>query len=325
MNLIDEAKKVIAIEAQAVAALVPRVNQKFLEAVELIYHCKGKLITTGIGKSGIIAKKLASTFSSTGTPCVYLHPAESSHGDLGLLTPDDIVIVFSYRGEADELSAILNYAVRKGIKVIAFTGSQESRLVRAANIVMDCSVSAEACPLNLAPTASTTAALAMGDALAMAVLLKRGFKENDFAEYHPGGSLGRRLLRVRDVMHKGDSLPLVKLNTPMVQVVSVMTAKEVRGTAGVVNDQNELVGVITDGDLRRRLEKAQNPLEGTAKEIMSLNPKIIDAEEMVERALFIMEEFKIQVLFVVEDKSVNSTKTPVGLIHLQDLIKNKVR
>lgn len=325
INLIEEAKKVIAIEAQAVAALSPRLNHKFIEAVDLIYQCKGKVVTSGIGKSGIIAKKLASTLSSTGTPCVFLHPAESSHGDLGMVTTDDIVIVFSYRGEAEELSSILNFAARKGIKVIAFTGSHESRLGRAATIVLDCSVNAEACPLNLAPTASTTAALAMSDALAMAVLLKRGFKESDFAEYHPGGSLGRRLLRVRDVMHKGDALPLVKLNTPMLQVVSVMTAKEVRGTAGVINDQNELVGVITDGDLRRRLEKSQNPLEGHAKEVMSLNPKIIDAEEMVERALFIMEEFKIQVLFVVEDKGMASAKTPIGLIHLQDLIKNKVR
>lgn len=236
----------------------------------------------------------------------------------------DVIIAFSYRGEADELTAVLNYAVRKGLKIIALTGSQESRLARASHVVLDCSVSTEACPLNLAPTASTTAALALGDALAMAVLLKRGFKAEDFAEYHPGGSLGRKLLRVRDVMHVGSALPLVKLETPMIQVVSVMTAKEVRGTAGVINENEELVGVITDGDLRRRLEKSQNPLEGVAKDIMSLHPKNIDAEEMAERALFIMEEFRIQVLFVLDSKAEKS-KHPVGIIHLQDLLKSKVR
>lgn len=324
MNLVDEAKRVLAIEAQAVAALGPRINNHFLEAVDILYTCSGKVITTGIGKSGIIARKLASTLSSTGTPSIFLHPAESSHGDLGVISAGDVVVIFSYRGEAEELSAILNYSVRKGLKVIAFTGSHDSRLGRTSNVVLDCSVSTEACPLNLAPTASTTAALALGDALAMAVLLKRGFQAEDFAEYHPGGSLGRKLLRVRDVMHTGEALPLVNFDTPMLQVVSVMTAKEVRGTAGVLNEKNELVGVITDGDLRRRLEKSQNPLEGTAKEVMSLHPKNIDAEEMAERALFIMEEFRIQVLFVLDSQAEN-TKCPVGLIHLQDLLKNKVR
>jgi arabinose-5-phosphate isomerase len=324
MNLKDEAKRVIAIEAQAVAALGLRIDDRFLEAVEIVYGCKGKVITTGIGKSGIIARKLASTLSSTGTPAIFLHPAESSHGDLGVVSSEDVIAVFSYRGEADELIAILNYSARKGLKVIAFTGSQDSRLGRSAQIILDCSVNTEACPLNLAPTASTTAALAMSDALAMAVLLKRGFQSEEFAEYHPGGALGRKLLRVRDVMHSGNSLPIVKLDTPMIQVVSVMTAKEVRGTAGVINDKNELSGVITDGDLRRRLEKSQNPLEGTAKEVMTLNPKTIDAEEMAEKALFIMEEFRIQMLFVV-DSLLGNPKQPIGLIHLQDLLKSKVR
>lgn len=324
MNLKEEAKRVLAIEAQAVAALGPRIDDKFIEAVDIIFGCRGKVVTTGIGKSGIIARKLASTFSSTGTPAIFLHPAESSHGDLGVVGTDDVIVVFSYRGEADELNAILNYAARKGLKVIAFTGSHDSRLGRSSQIILDCSISTEACPLNLAPTASTTAALAMSDALAMAVLLKRGFKTEDFAEYHPGGALGRKLLRVRDVMHSGDSLPLVKFDTPMLQVVSVMTAKEVRGTAGVLNEAGDLTGVITDGDLRRRLEKSQNPLEGTAKDIMTLNPKTIDAEEMAEKALFIMEEFRIQMLFVVDSQSSNP-RQPVGLIHLQDLLKNKVR
>ena len=324
MNLKEEAKKVLAIEAQAVAALGPRIDEKFIEAVSIICDCRGKVITSGIGKSGIIARKLASTFSSTGTPSLFLHPAESSHGDLGVVATEDVIVIFSYRGEADELNALLHYAARKGLKIIAFTGSQDSRLGRAANIVLDCSISTEACPLNLAPTASTTVALAFSDALAMAVLLKRGFKAEDFAEYHPGGYLGRKLIKIRDVMHSGSAVPLVQLETPMLNVVSMMTAKEVRGTAGVVNITNELVGVVTDGDLRRRLEKSQNPLEGMAKDIMTLNPKTIDADEMAEKALFVMEEFRIQMLFVVDSQSVNP-RQPIGLIHLQDLLKSKIR
>jgi arabinose-5-phosphate isomerase len=324
MDIREHAKKVLAIEAQAVAALNSRIDDQFVQAVEAIYQCHGKLITTGIGKSGIIARKLASTFSSTGTPAVFLHPSESAHGDMGLMTADDVVLALSYRGEADELTAILNYASRKGIKIIALTGSQDSRLGRSANFVIDCSVSIEACPLNLAPTASTTAALAMGDALAMSVLIKRGFQAEDFAEYHPGGSLGRKLVKIRDVMHSGDALPIVNIGTPMKVVISIMTAKEVRGAAGVLNEKEELVGVITDGDLRRRLEKELNPLEGVAKEIMTLNPKTIDAEEIAEKALFIMEEFRIQMLFVTDSHS-DKPKKPVGIIHLQDLLKFKIR
>lgn len=324
MDIREQAKKVLAIEAQAVAALNSRIDDQFIQAVNAIFDCKGKLIATGIGKSGIIARKIASTFSSTGTPAVFLHPAESSHGDLGMMSPEDIILVLSYRGEADELNAILNFASRKGIKIIALTGSQDSRLGRSANFLIDCSVSTEACPLNLAPTASTTAALAMGDALAMSVLIKRGFKAEDFAEYHPGGSLGRKLVKIRDVMHSGDALPIVSTNTPMKTVISVMTAKEVRGAAGVLNEKEELVGVITDGDLRRRLEKEQNPLDGEAKEIMTLNPKTIDAEEIAEKALFIMEEFRIQMLFVTDIQS-DKPRKPVGIIHLQDLLKFKIR
>ncbi len=326
MDIKEQARKVLSIEAQAVATLTSRIDDQFISAVELITNCKGKLITTGIGKSGIIARKLASTFSSTGTPSAYLHPAEGSHGDLGLISDSDVVMVLSYRGEASELTAVLQYCARKGIPVIALTGSQDSRLGRSATFIIDCSVSTEACPLNLAPTASTTAALAMGDAIAMSVLLKRGFKAEDFAEYHPGGSLGRKLIKVKDVMHGGDALPVVKEDTPMKSVLSVMTAKEVRGTAGVVDSNDNLIGVITDGDLRRRLEKEQNPLNGIAKEVMTLNPKTIDAEELAEKALFLMEEFRIQLLFVTENQvSGIQNKKPIGIIHLQDLLKFKIR
>lgn len=323
MNVIEEAKKVLKIEADAILALTDRVDDSFLKAAQVLLACKGKLITTGIGKSGIIARKLAATFSSTGTPAMFLHPAESAHGDLGVISEGDVLLAISYRGEAPELHAVLNFAARKGIPVIALTGQVKSRLATSAEIVLDVSISAEACPLNLAPTASTTAALAMGDALAMAVMMQKGLTAEDFAEYHPGGSLGKKLLKVKDLMHSGAALPLVQLSTAMKQVVSEMTAKEVRGTAGVVDGAGDLIGVVTDGDLRRRLEKAENPLEGTAADIMNKNPKTIDFEELAEKALFFMEEFKIQVLFVV-DKNSGSPKKPIGLVHLQDLIKSKV-
>jgi arabinose-5-phosphate isomerase len=318
----EQAKKVFAIEAQAVAALATRVNDDFDKAIQLMFDCTGKVITTGIGKSGIIARKIASTLASTGTTSIFLHPAESSHGDMGVISNGDVLLVLSYRGEADELNAILSFASRKGLPVIALTGNKDSRLSKAATVMLDVSVSTEACPLNLAPTASTTAALAMGDALAMALLVKRGFKSEDFAEYHPGGSLGRKLLRVRDLMHSGDAVPIVSEDTNMKQVISMMTAKEVRGIAAVTDIKGDLIGVITDGELRRRLEKLEDPLSGVAGEIMSRNPKTIDADEMAERALFVMEEFKIQYLFVV-DKGSGSPKKPIGALHFSDLLGSR--
>lgn len=328
MDILAQAKKVLLIEAQAVTELAHRLvgeqASQFTKAVDIVSSCQGKIVTTGIGKSGIIARKLAATFSSTGSPAIYLHPSEGAHGDLGVIGQGDVLIAFSYRGEAEELMVPLNFAARRGIPVIALTSSAESRLGKAATVVLDVSVSSEACPLNLAPTASTTASLAMGDALAMCVLVKKGFSPEDFAEVHPGGALGRKLLRVRDIMHAGKSLPLVSLSTPMKEVTSVMTGRDVRGVAGVVDGDGRLVGVITDGDLRRRLEKSQDPLSGVAKDIMILNPKTIDADELAEKALFFMEEFKIQLLFVVEKDSADSNK-PVGIVNFQDLFKARVR
>lgn len=322
---LEEAARVLDIEARAITALKSRLDDSFIRALDLLHECTGKIVLTGMGKSGQIGRKIASTLSSTGTPAIFLHPAESSHGDLGVVGTTDVILAISYGGEVPEMQDVIRYAARKGIKLIAMTGKPTSSLAKAADVVLDISVSEEACPLKLAPTASSTATLALGDALAMALLKRRGFREQDFAEYHPGGTLGRRLLtRVADVMHAGQSLPVVQLSTPMREVLALMTQKEVRGVAGVVDEAGNLAGVITDGDIRRRLEKSQNPLEGQASEMMSRHPKTIDSSELAEKALFMMEQFSIQTLFVV-DRSQGQSQKPVGLLHLQDLIKAKIR
>ena len=322
---IEEATRVLDIEARAIDHIKGRLGDAFVKAVDILSSCEGKVVITGMGKSGHVGRKISSTMSSTGTPSVFLHPAESSHGDLGVVSPKDVIIAISYGGETPELQDVLRFSARKGIPLVAMTGKVGSTLGVAANVVLDVSIEVEACPLGLAPTASSTATLALGDALAMCLLKRRGFKEEDFAEYHPGGSLGRRLLtRVEDVMHTGESLPVVQLNTGMREVLALMTRKEVRGVAGVVDATGALAGVITDGDLRRRLEKSHNPLEDVAKDLMSKNPKTVDASELAEKALFMMEQFSIQSLFVVRRAS-SPSQRPVGLLHLQDLIKAKLR
>jgi arabinose-5-phosphate isomerase len=321
---IEEARRVLRIEAQSILDIVERLDQNFKTAVDTILSCKGKVIVTGIGKSGLIGRKIASTLSSTGTPSVFLHPAESSHGDLGVVSSGDMLIAISNSGESEELVSILNFVARRNIPVIALTSRAQSTLGRAG-IFLDISVKEEACSLGLAPTSSSTATLALGDALAMAVLKMRGFGRDDFAEFHPAGSLGRRLfLRVKDLMHVGSSLPIVKKNDDMAKVLSLMTAADVRGVAGVVDEKDQLCGCITDGDIRRRLEKNKNPLSETAQDLMSRTPKTIDLMEMAEKALFVMEQFQIQNLFVVDKSSAVPTK-PVGLIHLQDLLKAQLR
>ncbi len=323
-QVLNQAIEVLEIEADAVLALKSRINENFYRAVELISKCEGKLVVTGIGKSGHIGKKLSSTFTSTGTPAVFLHPAESAHGDLGILAPHDVVLAISYGGESRELVTVLNYVARKGLPVIAMTGKTESTLGKAAQVILDISVKKEACPHNLAPTASSTATLALGDALAMSVLVQKGFAPADFAEVHPGGSLGAKLVRVSDIMHKGDALPLVKVDTPIKKLVGIMTHKDVRGTAGVLNDKGELMGVITDGDIRRRLEKSDNPLQGLASDLMNTNPKTIDQNELAEKALFLMEQMRIQTLFVLDTHS-SEPKKPVGIVNFHDLFAAKVR
>jgi arabinose-5-phosphate isomerase len=321
---IELAKSVLDIEAQAILALKDRLNNAFVKACDLIAICQGKVVVTGIGKSGQIARKIASTFSSTGTPAIFLHPAESGHGDLGLIAKDDVVIGISYGGDTSELTPILNYVARKNIPLIAMTGKLESGLAKAAQAVLDVSVAREACPLGLAPTASSTATLAIGDALAMVVLDQKGFSSEEFAQNHPGGGLGFKLARVKDLMHKGNELPLVQQDTPMRQVLSVMTHRDVRGAAGICNESGELIGIVTDGVIRKRLETNNEPLSGIAKDLMTVGPKTIDSEELVEKALFLMEQFRINQLFVL-DASSASPKKPVGIIHIQDLIRAKVR
>lgn len=324
-KVIQQAIKVLEVESQAILALRERIGADFEKAVQIVAASKGKLVLTGMGKSGQIARKLASTFSSTGTPSVFLHPAESSHGDMGLIENDDVVMALSYGGESPEFSGILRFVARKNIPLIAVTGNNNSSLAKAAQVTLNVQVSEEACPLGLAPTASSTATLAMGDALAMVVMAEKGFSSSDFAEFHPGGSLGYKLLtRVRDVMHGGDALPTVGLETPVRQVLSVMTHKDVRGAAGIVDEKGDLVGVITDGDIRRRLEKSEDPLTGVAKDLMTTNPRTIDANELAEKALFVMEQFKIQMVFVLDKESAQPRK-PVGILHIQDLLRGKVR
>nr|BFD65842.1 KpsF/GutQ family sugar-phosphate isomerase [Bdellovibrio sp. HAGR004] len=324
-RVIQQALKVLDVEAQAILALKERIGPDFEKVVQMIKACDGKIVLTGMGKSGQIARKLASTFSSTGTPAVFLHPAESSHGDLGLVENNDLVIALSYGGESPEFAGILRFVNRKGIPLVAITGKPESSLAKAAQVTLNVHVSEEACPLGLAPTASSTATLAMGDAVAMAVMAEKGFSSEDFAEFHPGGSLGYRLLtRVRDVMHAGEALPTVSLDTPVRQVLSIMTHKDVRGAAGIVDEKGDLVGVITDGDIRRRLEKSNDPLTGVAKDLMTTNPRTIDANELAEKALFVMEQFQIQMVFVLDKDSAQPRK-PVGILHIQDLLRAKVR
>lgn len=322
MSSIEEAKRVLEIEAQSILDLKDRLDYDFVRAVDLVCDCSGKVVVAGMGKSGHIGRKLAATLSSTGTPALFLHPAESSHGDLGVVSEQDCLIVISYGGGSQELTDLLTFATRKGISLIAMTGNSESQLAQAATVVLDISVKEEACPLKLAPTSSSTTTLALADALAMAALKKKGFKEEDFAEFHPGGKLGRRLLtRVKDLMHDNGGLPLVKDTDSMVVIVSAMTGSDVRGVAGVTNAAGELIGVITDGDIRRHLEKQKNPLEANVSELMSTQPKTIDGNELAVKALFIMEQFSIQSLFVVDATS----QKPEGLVHLQDLIKAKIR
>lgn len=318
-----EARRVLDIEARSILEMKDRLDDSFSKAVDLLVACKGKVIVTGIGKSGHIARKIASTMSSTGTPALYLHPAESSHGDLGVISAEDAILIISNGGDSPELRDLISYVVRKNIPMVAMTGNMQSSLAQSALATLNILVSEEACPLGLAPTSSSTATLAMGDALSMAVLLKKGFRKEDFAEFHPGGSLGRRLLtRVSDVMHGPEALPLVAPSATVKQIVSLMTSKEVRGVVGVVNDAKELMGVVTDGDIRRLIETSKDPLNTKVEDIMSRSPKTIFADEMAEKALFVMEQFSIQLLFVLDK---DQGRKPAGILHLQDLLKAKIR
>ncbi len=320
-EIIAEAQRVLEIEAQSIQQLRSRLDENFYKAVNEVYACKGKVIVSGIGKSGQVGRKISSTLSSTGTPSVYIHPSESSHGDLGVIGADDLVWAISYGGESNELGDLLSFVARKGITLIGMTGNPSSTLGKASDILLNVNITTEACPLGLAPTSSTTATLAMGDALAMAVLKVRGFKESDFAELHPGGKLGRKLLtRVKDLMHTGQDVALVKGDLPLREILPVM-ARGVRGVVGVVDNNGNLIGVVTDGDIRRRLSSS-NPLDEVVQSVMSSNPKTIGPDELAEKALNQMEKLSLQCLFVANSAK-DGTK-PVGIIHFQDILKAKI-
>jgi len=316
--ILQEAKRVIRVEAEALLALADSLNGEFTRSVELILSSHGRVVVTGMGKSGIICQKIASTLASTGTPAFFLHPAEGIHGDLGMIMKGDVVIAVSNSGETEEVVRILPVIKRLGAKLIAMSGNRESTLARTADIFLEISIREEACPLGLAPTASTTATLAMGDALAVALLVERGFSAEDFALFHPGGSLGKKLLlRVEDLMHTGEAVPLVAEESLMREALFVITSRGL-GITGVVDRSGSLVGVITDGDLRRALEKGGDILNATAGALMTANPKRISSGDLAARALQRMEEHSITSLFVFTG---DQTGKPVGIIHLHDLLK----
>ena len=316
--ILAEAKRVIRVEADALNALADSLNGEFERAVTLILAASGRVVVTGMGKSGIICQKIASTMASTGTPAFFLHPAEGIHGDLGMIMKGDVVIAVSHSGETDEVLRILPTIKRIGAHLITMSGNRNSTLAKAGDVFLDIAIKEEACPLGLAPTASTTATLAMGDALAVALLVERGFKAEDFALFHPGGSLGKRLLlKVEDLMHTGEAIPLVGLDTLMTEALFVITAKRL-GIVGVTDGLGSLSGVITDGDLRRALEKGINIMDKTAGELMMRNPKRIKSSELAAKALQQMEEFTITTLFVFGD---DKDDKPLGIIHLHDLLK----
>jgi len=316
--MIDKAKQVLKIEAEAVLALVDRIDGNFSRAVAMILACQGRVVITGMGKSGLICQKIAATMASTGTPALFLHPAEGIHGDLGMLMKGDVVVAVSNSGETEELTRILPVIKRMGLPLIAMAGNPRSTLARAGDVFMDISVAEEACPLGLAPTASTTATLAMGDALAVALLLERGFQEEDFALFHPGGALGKRLLlRVEDLMHKGNDIPLVPADTPLKDALFEITSKKL-GITGVAGELGQLLGVFTDGDLRRCIEQGFDVLNLPISEFMTRNPKRILRSNLAAKALQRMEEHSITSLFVFETEEGSA---PVGIIHLHDLLR----
>lgn len=318
MTLIEKARRVIRVEADALTAMANRIDDSFERAIDLILASPGRVIVSGMGKSGLVGQKIASTMASTGTPAFFLHPAEGIHGDLGMIMAGDVVIAISNSGETDEVLRILPSIKRLGTRLIAMSGNPSSNLAASSDVFLDVSVSEEACPLGLAPTASTTATLAMGDALAVALLIKRGFRAEDFAIFHPGGALGKKLLlRVEDIMHTGEAIPLVPEDTLMKEALFVITDKGL-GVTGVCDECGSLNGIITDGDLRRSLEKGFDILNQRASEIMKRNPLRIKHSELAAAALKIMEQRAITSLFVFEnDQSV----APCGIIHLHDILK----
>ena len=315
---LSTAIRVLELEARAVHSLIERLDTSFPQAVAVAASCTGKIAVTGVGKSGIICKKIAATLSSTGSPAIFLHAAEAVHGDVGLLGPHDVILAVSKSGETAEILQILNVSKRLGLPIIAMSGAPDSTLARLADVNLDVSVADEACPFGLAPTTSTAAALAMGDALAMALMEHKGFRLEDFAKYHPAGSIGKKLLRVGDLMHRGDEIPLVSESTPMSEVIYEMSRKTL-GMTAVADGDGKLAGVISDGDLRRMLQRSPEPLRLKAADCMSRAPKTISAGQAATAALAMMEELKITSLVVV-----NETRGVIGVIHIHDLWRTQM-
>ncbi len=314
-----EGRRVLEIEARAVEALIERLDERFVKAVDVLVRCKGKVVVSGMGKSGLIGQKIAATLASTGTSSFFLHPAEGVHGDLGMLARRDVLVTISNSGETQELLQLLPFVKRLGIPVISFTGRTNSTLAKNSDVVLDVSIAEEACPMGLAPTASTTATLALGDALAVALLQKREFKEEDFARFHPGGTLGRRLLvKVKDLMHAEPDIPKVQASVGGMAAMLEMTAKKL-GMTTVVDHEGLLAGVITDGDLRRFLQRGTDLVNTTAGELATADPKSIGPDELAAKAVEMMERFSITTLVVTENE-----RTIRGVIHLHDLLKNGI-
>ncbi|MCX7674948.1 MAG: KpsF/GutQ family sugar-phosphate isomerase [Bdellovibrionaceae bacterium] len=318
-QIVEWAKDVLRIEAQAIQGAIDRsVNEAFVTAFRLLYDCSGKLIVTGMGKSGLIGRKLVSTFTSLGMPSVFLHPAEAAHGDLGVMSRDDVLLAISQSGNTQELAVVLEYAHRLGVKVIGFTGNKSSLLGKLCHVWIDTAVTKEACPLGLAPTASSTLTLALGDALAVTLSRSRGFTDLDFKALHPGGGLGKRLLQVADVMRGQEELPALSPDSDMKTILLTMSRGDVRGCCIVVNEQHELQGIITDGDLRRHFDSI-HPQHTKARDLMSVSPKTISPSELAAKAMKLMEDHRISVLLVVDPRK--NPKRALGLVHIQDLLR----
>jgi arabinose-5-phosphate isomerase len=313
---LTEAKRIFDIESNALEEVRDKLDESFVKAAELLLNCQGRVIITGMGKSGLIGKKIASTFSSTGTPSFFLNAAEAMHGDLGIVTSDDLVIAISYSGTTEEVLSLLPYFKRFGLKVIAITGKLDSPLAKNADVTLDIGVTKEACPMGIVPTSSATATLVMGDALASTLLRRRNFQKEDFAILHPGGTLGKKLLlRVGDLMHTGDEHPVVSERVTLKEAIFEMTSKGL-GITSVVDDQRKLAGVVTDGDLRRILEKKSDVLNLPVSQVMTKNPKTIGEETLAAEALRVMEHYSITALIVIDSEC-----RPYATIHLHDILK----
>jgi len=314
-TILKRARRTLELEAKALEGMIPRLGRNFLKAVSLLYDCRGRTVLTGVGKSGLVAKKIAATLSSTGTPAIFVHSAEAAHGDLGAITPVDVVVAVSSSGETDEIRQLIPTLRKVGVKIVAITCSRSSSLAKVSDVALLIGRIREACPLGLAPTTSAVASMALGDALATALLEKRGFKEEDFARLHPGGNLGKKWLRVGDLMHRGEDLPTVKGSIPLLEAVYVMSSKKL-GVAAVVDGRGKLKGIVTDGDLRRMIERGVDFPGTPVRDVMHTAPWCVEEEELGVQALRLMESKTITALTVTDGRG-----RLVGLIHMHDLLR----